>query len=314
MRYTRICFAFAFATMLLTAQQGSVGGPVSGFVFDSAVHGLRPVLGVPGSSLLGDPLSLSFDLASAAISPGLDSAIVSSADGGLHIFRINTGSVSERSVDGLSIVPERVVFSPSGTAAALYAAGKAQVIRGLPDAPAVAGTLDLGATPSALALSDDGANLLFAAGGAIQLLGPGGSRKVMEAGDGALVAFASAGADAAVLDPSGAGVVFVHDLAGASVQSVLAAPDDDTASAVGVAFSADGHKLFLASASAQSVVSFDVQTGDRTAFACNCTPTGLNAMGRLLRLNEIASGPLWLFDPGADQPRIVFVPALAAAN
>src|SRR5207244_428654 len=83
------------------------------------------VLGVPGASLIGDPMASDVDLAAAAIAPGQDLAIASTADGGLHVFRLSHGSLRERTVDGVSIVPERVVFSPSGTAAALYAAGKA---------------------------------------------------------------------------------------------------------------------------------------------------------------------------------------------
>jgi len=153
-------------------------------------------------------------------------------------------------------------------------------------------------------------------GGSIQLLGAGGNRMLMGVGDGALVAFAPANHDAAVLDSAGAGAVLFRDLAGASVQTILAPPDDGLASPVGLAFSTDGRKLFLASASAKSLAAFDLQTGDRTAFTCNCAPTGLVSMGRLLRLNELGADPLWLFDYGADTPRIVFVPALAppAAN
>jgi len=313
---TRISLIFAVASLaavLLPAQQGTVAGPGSGFVFDSAAHSLRPVLGVSGASVLGDPLSFGFLLASASVAPTQDSAIVSAADGGLHIFSLASGGLAERSVDGLSIVPEQVVFSPSGTAAALYAAGHAQILTGLPDSPALAGTLNLGATPSALALSDDGAYLLYIAGASVRLLGSGGGRSLTTAGDGAMAAFAPGSHDAAVLDPAGAGMVLFRDLAGASVRSILAAPDAGTASPAGLAFSADGRQLFLASASAQSVAAFDLSTGAHTAFPCNCTPTGLAPMGSLLRLNELGAGPLWLFDAGADQPRIVFVPALAPA-
>jgi len=300
------------AASLLPAQPGAVAGPSSGFVFDGAAQSLRPVLGVPGASILGDPLSFGFALTSASVAPAQDLAVVSAADGSLHIFRLASGASTERTVDGLSIVPERVVFSPSGTSAALYAAGKAQILTGLPDSPALAGTLDLGGAPSAFALSDDGAYLLYALGGSIQLLGAGSNRLLMSTGDGALAAFAPANHDAAVLDPAGAGAVLFRDLAGASVQSVLSPPDDGLASPVGLAFSTDGSKLILASASAQSVTAFDLQAGGRTSFACNCTPTALVSMGRLLRLNELDTAPLWLFDYGADVPRIVFVPALAA--
>jgi hypothetical protein len=108
--------------------------------------------------------------------------------------------------------------------------------------------------------------------------------------------------------------VLFRDLAGASVQSVLAVPDDSLASPAGVVFSADSHQLFVASASARSVLALNLDTGARSTFACNCAPAGLVAMGNMLRLNELEADPLWLFDYAADQPRIVFVPALPAAS
>ena len=299
------------AAAWLPGQQGSVSGPTAGFVFDSSAHSLRPVMGVPGASVIGDPVKFDFDLAAASVAPAQDLAVAAAADGGLHIFRLVSGAVSERTVDGVSALPERVVFSPSGTAAALYAAGKAQILTGLPDAPVLAGSMDLGGTPSALALSDDGQYLLYAAGGSVQLISAGGNRKLMDAGDGAVVAFAPGILNAAVLDPGGAGVVLFRDLAGASQQTVVAAPDDGMASPVGLAFSAAGRKLLVASRSARSVSSFDLETGDRGAFPCNCVPTGFVSMGNLLRLNELGTDPLWLFDAGADDPRIVFVPAMA---
>ncbi len=54
----------------------------------------------------------------------------------------------------------------------------------------------------------------------------------------------------------------------------------------GLAFSADGKRLFVASAAAQSVVTFDL-SGNRTDIACNCSPTELTPMGNLFRLNEL---------------------------
>jgi DNA-binding beta-propeller fold protein YncE len=311
-RIWRILTLACVAAFLLSAQQGRVAGPSSGFVFDSSTSALRPILGIPGASVIGDPLKLGFDLASASVAPRQDSALVTASDGGSRFLRLTAGAVTERAVDGLLGAPERVAFSPSGTAAALYAAGKTQVLTGLPDSPVVAGTLDLDGTPSALAVSDDGSYLLFATAGSIRLLGIGGdNRKLMDAADGALAAFAPGGHDAAVSDPGGAGIVLFRDLAGASQQTIVAPPDDAIASPAGLAFSADGRKLFLASAAARSVAAFDLQTGGRAAIACNCVPAGLVSMGNLFRLSEPGPAPLWLFD-GSAAPRIVFVPAPSA--
>jgi sugar lactone lactonase YvrE len=185
-----------------------------------------------------------------------------------------------------------------------------QVVAGLPDAPAPAGTVDAGRAPGSLAVSDDGALLLFAARNSIRLQGTAGeNRKLMDAGEGALVAFAPGGHDAAVADPGGAGVVLFRDVAGASTRSVLAVADDSIAAPVGLAFSPDGRKLYVASSAARSVTVLDLATGDRSAIPCDCVLAGLVPMGHLLRLTELGAGPLWLLDAGARDPKMVFVPA-----
>jgi DNA-binding beta-propeller fold protein YncE len=185
------------------------------------------------------------------------------------------------------------------------------VVTGLPDAPAITATLDVGgAAPGSLAISDDGAFLLFAAGGSALVAGTtGGSRRLMDVGDGVLTAFAPAGHDAAVADPTGAGVVLFRDVAGAATRSLLAPPDDSIASPAGLAFSTDGGRLYLASSSARSVTVFRLATGDRSVTACNCTPTALAPTGDLFRLNAPGAGPLWMLDAGRVKTQIFFVPA-----
>ena len=163
-----------------------------------------------------------------------------------------------------------------------------------------------------MALSDDGALLLAAAGGVVRLFHTAGpTSSLMDAGFPALVAFARNSHDAAVLDAA-AGLVLFHDLDGARARQTVAEPDEGLASAVGLAFSEDGSRLFVASAAARSVAAFDVASGARSATACDCTPAGLTPMGGLFRLNEPGSVPLWLLDAGADGPRMVFVPAARA--
>jgi hypothetical protein len=76
-----------------------------------------------------------------------------------------------------------------------------------------------------------------------------------------------------------------------------------------VAFSGDGRSLFLASTKARSVTAFDLQSGAQNTIACNCAPSNLIRMGNVFRLNELSREPLWLLDPAASAPRILFVPA-----
>jgi hypothetical protein len=305
------------------AQQGSIGGPVSGFVFDGGSQALRPIRGSAGAATFGDPIACAYPLTAAYVAPHQDSAFGVAAAGATgiatHYFTLNSSTLTEVSIAGLMTQPEHVVFSPSGTAAALYANGQAQLVTGLPGSPVLAGSLPLrqGAQsihPTSLAVSDDGTYLLFAVGSSIQLASQsGGVRGVMTAGAGASVAFAPGSGYNAAVAARGTGAVLIQNVAGSAAQQTLAVDDGSFEVVAGLSFSTDGKHLFAASAAAQSVVTLDL-SGNRADIACSFTPTELQPMGNLFLLTAFGTGPLWLADTGSSGPRVVFVPALTAAQ
>lgn len=299
---------------LVAAQTSQISGPVTGYTFDAAAHGLRPILGIPGASLLGEPLNFGFEAASVAVAPHQDAAFVTAADQTFHLFQIQSGAPTEMSLNGITVTPERIIFSPSGSAAALYGNGSIQIVTGLPSAPAISATLAqaVGASDS-MALSDDGAILLLASGNTVErFAGAADWGKVADTAGPALVAFAPGGHDAAVVDRAGAGIILYRDLTNVPAAQPLAASDDTISSASAVAFRADGRQLLLASASGQSVTLFDVAAGSRNAVACSCAPSALAAMGNVFLLNDLNSAPLWLLDVSTDNPTVKFVPAATA--
>lgn len=299
------------------AQQAQIAGPVSGYVFDGAAHGMRPILGIPGASLFGDPISFGFPVASASVAPRQDAAFVTAADGTFHLFRIQSGASTELTLNGVAATPERIVFSPSGTAAALYRAGSIQIVGGLPDSAAIAASLDVSGsgTPNALALSDDGGALLLASGSSIELFaGAADLGKVADTAGPALVAFAPGRRDAAVVDGAGAGIVLYRNLTAATEPQTIAPADDTTGSSSALAFSPDGQTLIVANASSQSVTLFDLAAGARNAISCSCAPSALVRMGDLFRLGDLVQQqPLWVLDARPETAGIKFVPAAADA-
>ena len=323
--------ALLLATAIsLCAQNGQVAGPVVGYVFDASAGSLRPILGIPGASTLGSPLRLGYMLTSAVVAPRQDSAFGVAADGSLHFFLLNAGAATEA---GCTACPASaaaaIVYSPSGTAAALYASGRVQVLTGLPSAP-VAGTAlavasvavpsgvraaaSARSTPPPMALSDDGLYLLAGEGGSIDLFSAsGGPVRLMETASRPMVAFAPGGHDAAVVDGR-AGVVLIHDVGGAATQQPLAPAAAPTLRPSGLAFSADGTQVLVATAANGTVVSIGTASGTSATISCSCAPTGLASMGSVLRLNDLAGGPIWLYDNTGAQPRVVFVPALVPAQ
>src|ERR1041384_649492 len=94
-RIAKILGAGCMAAGFLCAQQGTIGGPVSGIVYDRTSHGLRAVLGIPGAAVMGDPIALGMEAANAWVSPLHNSAIVAGTDGTLHWFRLDSGKASE---------------------------------------------------------------------------------------------------------------------------------------------------------------------------------------------------------------------------
>ncbi len=306
---------------IASAQTGVLSGPVAGYVFDNGAQALRPVLGIMGASTLGAAIDAGYSFKAAYVAPRQDSFFGVATDGSTHWFTITAGAVSEKAIDGLIGSPERIVFSPSGTAAALYANGQAQIVSGLPGSPALAGTMALTETEPrrgrrtapVMAVSDDGAYVLAALNGSIQLASQNGVvRSVVRTGPDAVIAFAPAGHDAAVA-ARGTGAMLIRDVPGAGAQQMLAGDGTLFNAPAGIAFSADGKKVFVASASQQAVAAFDL-AGNRSDLSCACSPAELTPMGASLRLTELSSGPLWLVDAGPMGPRVVFVPAMTAAQ
>jgi hypothetical protein len=304
----------AIPAIPLFGQSGQIAGPAIGFVFDGSVHALRPILGIPGAATLGDPLDAGFALSSATVAPRQDSAIVTAADGSLHLLRLASGA-AEVLCGACPSTAEDAVFSPSGTAVALYSAGRVQIVTGLPDAPAAGAAFEVGSMPRLghrapmappMALSDDGAWLLASSSVAVNLFGSnGGPRQLLAAGPDAPVAFAPGSHDAAVAAAGGTAVTLFHDVAGASTEQPLTAPDG-VRHINALAFSADGSRLYVSSGAEQSVTAIDIASGTSTAAVCDCALSVLVPMGNVLRLNGLGNGPLWLLDSAA--ARVVFVP------
>ena len=68
------------------AAQTRFAGPVSGIVFDAKAKSLRPIMGVPGASYLGNALAADMDLA--AVSPDGKFALSGSADGTMRLWSV----------------------------------------------------------------------------------------------------------------------------------------------------------------------------------------------------------------------------------
>lgn len=287
-----------------SAAAGDITGPVSGFLWDPATKVVRPVLGLPGASLMGDGLDFGVELSYAAVAPAQDFVLGTAADGTLRLLRPGVK-------DGFALqtphgAPARIVFSPNGSAALLIGSEAVDVYTGLPAKPALARTLSLATRGEvrSWAVSDDGGAVLAASADRVSAAGESAEwAEFAKAGD-ARVAFAPGSREAAVANA--AGLSIYKDVAGGGEAASFAGGDDAPAPDA-VAFARDG-RVLTASSAGRSVTIWN-RSGQRLPVACDCNPGGLSAFGEMFRLTELVDAPLWLFDPNRDEPRVLFVPA-----
>ncbi|MGD0049792.1 MAG: hypothetical protein ABSE42_22590 [Bryobacteraceae bacterium] len=300
-----------------------LSGPRLGLVFDRAAEDLRPISGIPGAAVTGDPLSVGFLISRAEISPAQDAALVVKARGSaVALVRASGGDWVTASLDGVQPGPDSMAFSPGGSAAALYYAGsRVLILTGLAAAPAIAGDLDVSTLPSpvtAMAINDTGSFALVAAGqaGSVSLY-----RIAMNSAPSLVASFRSvssvrlfnAGRQALVTDTLASTVYQVADPAGAAVTQVVASENDGIEGLVAADTDAAGQRVFAAVGSG-TIFIFDLSGGPPTTIDCACTPTGLFRLAgsAAFRLTELSGGPMRVLD-ASNAPRMVTVPPPAQA-
>jgi hypothetical protein len=312
----RCLFLFSLAALSTFAQTGSVGFPALGFAPDPRSSQIRPIRGIPGAALLGDPLDTS-TFTNSAISPKQDLALaVSAADGQLYLVPLS--GEPARAVANAMSGPSQIVFSPTGRAA-IIRGGRLQILNELAGAPRVTEVaLDPFDTPPALAVSDDGQAMLASSGrdeNPVWLAGPGGSLTQLPLpGSVRAIAFRRDSRDAVAVTRSGDVYLVRNAGPDAEIRQVYIG-DEQTSDPVAVQISPDGSRAFTAN-SHGLVAAIHLQSGSVASASCQCAPVSLEPMNApaLYRLTEISDLPVMLFDASTLTPRIWFVPAGASAS
>jgi len=300
------------------SQSWGLRGPALGLDYNPEARTLRPILGVPGASSLGAPLTVGIPYANAYVPPGGRFAIVdSSTSPGLFLFA--PGAKDLAPLPDLPAKPDLVAFSPQASSAALYfqESGQLFTIAGLPDQPQILQRMDTSNLPgpiAALAVNDSGTLLLAAlaqdAGGGVFLLTPeGNSRNLIPSATAASLAFLPDRSDALVLTSAPGEVYLATDLNGAEQIRLLIAVAPDAEALTGAALSPDGNFLMTATAAGSVTLTNLADQSSRT-ITCPCQPDGMVRLGgaALFRLTAGAAGPIWILDATDAEPRIVFVP------
>jgi hypothetical protein len=288
-------------------------GPWMGMLFDPASGSLRPLRGLPGAATLGPALSLAapLDRVRAAQRGGFALGL-DREDGAV----VEVTAFGTRKLAGVASAPDEIVFSPSGTRAALYysAAGVVQVMAGFPSAPARTALLDFSMLPgalAALAVSDGGLVLAACSTGADSAVIYAAAKRrpaaaVFTARSVSAIAFLGASRDALVADAAANLVYRLRD----SSAAIVAGAEEGVSHPVALASSEDGRRAVVANSGGAPLLVLDFEGGPPRTLACPCRialaePLAGNAV---FRLTAPGASQFWLLDAERPEPRLFFVP------
>lgn len=310
-----VCLALLVFAGTLPAADQPVSGPVLGYVLDASIHRVRPLLGIAGASVAGQPMDAGADLYQAVYSPDHNFIVALGGDA-LTPLLIVPGQTAVP-IDGASAGATSIVLSPQGSSAILYfqKTAAAQILTGLPDTPSVARSVDLSAlpaTPVSLAVSDDAGALVAVIGGdspALNVFTADGAMNVIALGEPATAFAFLNGSHGAVL--TGASDAFLlHDILNGAALTAL--PGDGLSSPNALAVSPDNTHAVALNSDSSGIVTLDLGGGASAVVACGCAASGLTRLnGNAFRLTDYTGGPLTLFDASPGNARLLFVPPAA---
>ncbi|HEV3202193.1 MAG TPA: hypothetical protein VGZ73_30050 [Bryobacteraceae bacterium] len=303
----------------LAFADGSISGPVAGYVTNSSQAQLRTIFGVPGALTFSEPLPLPEGVTHVRLAPGQDFALAERANSAPGVLFLKAGAVDRLApIDAAMPSADWIAFSPAAGSALLFsaAAHRLQLLNGLPDAPQVALDLDaatLPEQPTMGAVSDDGSLVLVASAASVYRLSrDGAAQMVLSAGAIQSLTVLRNGVDAAVSDNTAGSVQLVRNAASHPEARVLASGLDG----IGTIFpSWDGQSLFVARPGAEAISSIDLATGEVRSFPSSVAAAGLIPLRNrdTFLISAEAHKPGWVFYRDGSDARVVFIPAAAPA-
>ncbi len=291
-------------------------GPQLGYAWNTGDESLRPILGVAGSSLVGESVVPAGAYVAAAGSSASGVAVLVGTD--LQVYRMTLPSGTAAQVGVAAMKGSVVRFSPSGTSAVVFAPGatNAVVLSGL------TGTVKLQQVTASAPLVDVAASdagsvvgmLKGSSGAMVALLGASGGQIGVLTGAGG-VAFVGTSEDLVVADSAANSLTLIRTASTTPVASALAT-NGLLKAPVSVGTSLSGRWAAVANGGESSVVRVDL-TGASAAqrIASPAQPTvvaQLSGMGTF-RFNEVGTAPVWISDVTAASPSMLFIPGLATA-
>lgn len=290
--------------------QSAIQGPVTGWIWDQQSVAVRPVLGIPGASVLGSGLDTGVTFSKAVSDQRSYLLGIGAEDQQVYLQTLRATGPAQLLKD-MPAGAERIVLSPSGDSAIFYygASLKLALVAGLPGNPRLVREIELSAEgePSRMAVNDGASTVLLAypADRSTLVVDAEGNRWKLNH-DGAVqsLAFADHSSDALIADDTG--VWLIRNVSGSPEERAVM-----EGGALHANLSATRNRVVAVFANGLVKVADLGDANTVRTLECGCEVTTLSRMagGSVFRLNETGDQPLWLVDLNGDEPRALFVPA-----
>ena len=294
-------------------------GPQLGYLWNHADQTLRPILGIAGSSQLGESVVPAGSYVQAAGSAAGGFALLFGNDQKVYRMTLPSGTPTAL---GITAGPGAALrFSPSGTSAAIFVPGSSSVTL----LTSLSGTAQVHSVSSGapivdLATSDDGTvAAVFQTGSGYSLahLAPSsGVQTLLRLGGSGGLSFIGTTDDLLAADTLGNSLTLIRAVSSsASKVPVPSANLLKTPIATGASF--DGRWAVVANAGESSVIRFDLSGATPPQrIVCPLQPTGADQLAGngVFRFTAAGSAPGWIADITAPTPAMLFIPALPAAS
>ena len=305
---------------LAAAQNGfapaNLATPTLGYVYDSRLQAIRQIKGIPGAALVEAPIELGFAVRTASISPEGFALTVSADDEQVRLVRFSASGTFVSPLEKALTAPDRIIMSPSGTAAALWqqSSNRLQAVTGLPGVPNVrdVGVKASGGPDLGIAISDDGTLVLLtskaADSGPSWLIDADGNTFLLPSPEEGAASFRRASHDVVWLTRSG-DLYVAQNIGQSPAFNQIYLSGGRIVEPIAIRLSHDGARAYAANAEGE-IASIDLGTGSVRVFSCQCHPSGLEptSSATMLRLTGISSLPVLLFDTAETRQRVWFVP------
>jgi DNA-binding beta-propeller fold protein YncE len=320
MRFLKIVLCASFTVGSLQAQSLTLNGPTLGFTAEDNGTAIRPILGIPGASILADRLQLASGIRGAVISPKHDYALATRADDEqILIIDLSSGSLAMNAIPGTHAGAGLIAVSPSGTFAAVFdeKTRSIQIVGNLPQSPERIFEFDASRIPgraSSIAVDDDGSIALvrFVDGESVSLwaLDWFGASWPIQVDRPSAAAFKPRSFDFFVAEDAGHSVFLIRDPQHTAERIPVFSSEDGSNGASAIAASDDGGRLFVADAKSGRIAMVDLATGNHVDTSCDCQPTGFYRLkgNSVFALSEATQQPTMVLDASGADLRIGIIP------